>query len=151
MLVFEERGNPKHKDINLLEQRREAINSTHMMPSLGLIDGRQLSFHHSTNPFPIHLKLKLLLVFGVVNATGLITVGSGREFKKSKQSCLNFIILLIFYFNFFKGPCSPKKQRILLNFAQTENLKITDYQIKMLELFQNNNTSVQCLLGDHGS
>lgn len=46
---------------------------------------------------------------------------------------------------------TQKTLRAALNFAQTENLKITDYQIKMLELFQNNNTSVQCLLGDHGS
>ena len=31
-----------------------------------------------------------------------------------------------------------------LNFAQMENLKI-----KIVELFQNNNTSTQCLLGEH--
>ena len=46
---------------------------------------------------------------------------------------------------------TQKRLRVALTFAQTQNPKITnEYPIKTLELFQNNDTSAQCLLGEHG-
>ena len=47
---------------------------------------------------------------------------------------------------------TQKTLRAAINFAQTENPKISrgEYPIKMMELFQNNNTSAQCLLCESG-
>ena len=52
---------------------------------------------------------------------------------------------------YYRPMVTKKTLRAALNFKQTENPKITsEHRIKTLELFQNNNTSAQCLLGEHG-